>query len=58
MTVFKGGGGERYSVFLGKGKKLICGNLAFIGGLDYHLDTMLYYLTLISVYEWLFILSP
>ena len=36
-------GGGRYSqIFLGRGKNLIWGTWHFIGGLDNHLETMLY----------------
>ena len=42
-------GGGRYSIFPGKGEKLIWGSWHFIGVLDNPLETMLYYLTLISL---------
>ena len=45
IEAFKWNGG-RYSIFLGRGENLIWGTLHFIGGLDNHLETMLYYLSL------------
>ena len=47
-------GGGRYSqIFLGRGKNLIWGTWHFIGGLDNHLETMLYCYS--CKFEWLYI---
>ena len=51
------GEGEDIQYFWDGERILSGGAWHFIRGLDNHLETMLYYLTLKSVYEWLFILS-